>query len=328
MSIPTERTFVDVGAHKFKAHLVLEPAAGAIREEIQRLSRDDHPRPRLPGPSPVSIERSNFETLQKSEYLVCEKTDGVRVIAACIRYAGVKLMVVMDRALQVYLFPLRKVPRPMFQGTILDAELAWDKLAGKFALAVFDAVVVSGVSVSHVSVYDRLIGASKALAAYAPHPDDPALVFVKSFVPLHAPALIRPFLDTISERFDVDGVILTPTRDPVVYGRHMSMFKLKTKGRHTVDFMVGKNGELQIFDSKSKRHVTKGQMMFDIPPAKTIVECSHMGNGDPDIKFWKLVTVRVDKNAANDLVTYEATMKNMRENLCLDDVLSLFERDV
>jgi hypothetical protein len=220
----------------------------------------------------------------------------------------------------VYLFPLRKIPRPLFQGTIVDGELAWDKSRGAFAFLAFDAVTVSGVSVGHMPLYDRVIAMKKAFELHAPHEDDPAAFLIKNFIPLKTTMLIEPYLRTISEKFDVDGVILTPVLEEVRYGRHPRLFKLKTAGKHTVDFRVGDGGALGVYDPRTKQHVTVGQMMVGIPPDGTIAECSHMGNGDPSIRYWKLETVRADKKTANDVLTYEKTMLNMRENVSLKDV--------
>lgn len=322
--IPTVRATVQVCGKPFKAHHVMEPAATGIRNELRRLSLDDHPRSRLPGPNPVSIERADFQTLKTAEYVACEKTDGVRFVAACMRYEGLKIMVLVDRAMEVYLFPLRKIPRPLFQGTIVDGELAWDKSRGAFAFLAFDAVTVSGVSVGHFGLPDRIAAMKKAFELHAPHEDDPAAFSIKGFIPLKATTLIESHLREVSTRFDVDGVILTPVHEEVRYGRHPRLFKLKTVGKHTVDFIASSDGRLMVYDSRSKQHVAVGQMMVGIPAEGTVVECSHMGNGDPSIKYWKLETVRADKKTANDVLTYEKTMLNMRENIAMKDVLSLF----
>lgn len=316
----TSRATLRVCGRDLTVHHVSDPNdADAIRREIAGLALDDHPRPRLPGPNPVSIEKSDLRTIREREYVVCEKTDGVRFVAACLRYKQLNLMVLVDRAMNVYLFPLRKIPRASFQGTLIDGELAWDKIDKKFVFLAFDAVTISGVSVGHLGFYDRLTSLKKAFRVHAPHPDDPAVFRVKSFLPRYIGFMVKSHLETIADRFDIDGVILTPVDEEIRYGRHPRLFKLKTN--HTVDFLSGQDGALLVYDPKSKTHVTVGQMIVDIQPPGTIVECSHMGGGDPDVKYWKLSEVRRDKKTANDVLTYSKTMLNMREKMTLEDVL-------
>lgn len=321
---PTERSKVGVGHREFRAHKVLDPARAEFVDIVRALARDDHPRPRLPGPNPVSLERSHLRALHSREYLLSEKTDGVRFVLACFRYRDVKIAAIVDRALNVFLFPLRKVPKALFQGSLIDGELAWNKQTNSFSFVAFDAVVLSGVTVSHASLYDRVLAMKRAFSAYAPHDDDPAAFEIKSFVPLHAPALIDQFLHEVSAKYDVDGVILTPVHEEVKYGRHFGLFKLKTSGRLTVDFKCDTTGHLSVFDPKTRKHVVVGQLIVGIPDEECIVECSHMGGGDPIVKYWKLHHVRKDKTTANDILTYEKTMLNMRENVTLKDLVADF----
>ena len=320
---PTERATIDVGGRVFRAHKVLDPARQEFVNIIRSLARDDHPKPRLPGPNPVSIERAHLQKLQSQEYVLSEKTDGVRFVLAFFKYRDVNIVAMTDRALNVYLFPLRKVPRALFQGSLVDGELAWNKATESFAFVAFDAIVLCGVTVSHTSLYDRIIAMKKAFEAYVPHAEDPAAFDIKSFVPLKMTELIDPFLHEAAVKYDIDGVILTPVHEEVKYGRHFGLFKLKTHGRHTVDFKCDTAGRLSVYDPKTRQHVVVGQMIVGIPDQECIVECSHMGDGDPIVKYWKLQHVRSDKTTANDILTYEKTMLNMRENVTLQDLKSV-----
>ena len=318
--IPTTRSTIDVCGKQFRAHQVLEPVRTEFARKIRELARDDHPRFRLPGPNPVSIERAHFPALRSAEYVVSEKTDGVRFVLSCFAYNDLKIVSITDRAANVYLFPLRKVPRALFQGTLVDGELAWNKKEKAFAFVAFDAVALAGVTVSHTSLYDRVIAMKKAFETHAPHADDPASFEIKSFVPLKLTAMIEPFLRDAAAKYDVDGVILTPAHEGVKYGRHFGLFKMKTKGRHTVDFKCDTEGRLSVYDPSSSGHVVVGQLIVGIPSEESIVECSHMSGGDPEVKYWKLEGVRKDKTTANDILTYKKTMLNMRENVTLRDL--------
>ena len=43
------------------------------------ITRNGRMPPIFPGPQPVSIERVHFDKLKNNPYVVCEKTDGLRV---------------------------------------------------------------------------------------------------------------------------------------------------------------------------------------------------------------------------------------------------------
>ncbi len=327
MAIPTRHVVAaTVSGKDFKAHCVQDPATRSVLDAVRKLSLMSPTAPfKYPGPLPVSLERADVSRMKTQDYVVCEKTDGARFALVCLVHAvsdgsNLKIVALVGRKGDVYLFPLQHVPKAMYQGTVLDGELAFDKHAGRFTYVIFDALTVSGVSVGHLPLYDRLRVTHEALTHYKAHPKDPATVMIKSYVSLRAPALVRQHLDSVAARFDVDGVVFTPTRDEVRFGRHRGLFKLKTK--HTVDFLVGRDGELQVFDHARRSHVSVGKLMGPSPGVGAIVECTHMGLGDPAMDLWTLLHVRSDKTTANDVETYERTMLNMRENLTLDQVLA------
>jgi hypothetical protein len=226
-----------------------------------------------------------------------------------------------NRSQQIYLFPFRNIPRVLFQGTIYDGEICIDKRTGKFAFVVFDAVVVSGVTVSHLNLIDRLKAANRSIQEFKQSEEDPAELRFKGVVPLNAPMIIKQHLQQICEVYETDGIILTPVDEPIVYGRHFNMFKLKPAGKHTVDFIVlNSNGELGVFNSKTRSNVRVGQLTSEnIPEYGTIVECSYAGDDN-----WKLVTIREDKKQANDILTLEKTLLNIKENIKVDEVINLF----
>lgn len=313
----TQPTKLTIGERVMKSHLVLEPDASGIRALVADMCPGYRQPIKYPGPSPVSIERASLSRL-RNEYLVCEKTDGMRAALLCVRYNGLKIVALLDRKMDVYLFSLRKVPRALFQGTLLDCELAWDKVEDDLVLLVFDAVVVSGVHVGHTDLYRRLAAARNGLTEYSRDPADPARVAIKGFVPLTARILAEQHLEDAARRYDIDGIILTPAREPVKFGRHMTLFKLKTK--HTVDFLLGRRSELCVYDPATGTHVAVGTLARGKAPEGSIVECRHLGGGDPAVRQWALVAVRTDKNTANDRVTFDKTMLNERENISMHEL--------
>ena len=74
---------------------------------------------RFPGPQPISIEKKHITLLSKNDYLVCEKTDGVRHFLICFTDCqNRKICALVNRSFDYTLYPLT-VPRD----TLLDGEL-------------------------------------------------------------------------------------------------------------------------------------------------------------------------------------------------------------
>lgn len=298
---------------------------------LKDMACDDVKSSRFPGPNPVSLDTTHFDALRREPYYLCEKTDGVRFLLLCCSLPAhavttrseapiVNLVVLVDRALSFYLLPIQKMPKAMFQGSLLDGELAWNRTARRWDFLVFDAIIVSGIPVLNGSLVDRIAASHKALSVYAAVPaKDPVRLGIKTFVPCSRFGDVEAHLATASTSYEIDGVILTPAAAPVVYGRHGGMFKLKFGSRHTVDFVVGQDGRsLAVFDAGA--HVTVGALRPEISaPPGAIAECTRCGDGT-----WNLMLLRTDKTTANDMFTYQKTLLNMREKLTIDHVRRLF----
>ena len=313
------------GSAALRLHKVADDGyAAQIKAAIKDLASDDHRSMRFPGPNPVSLDTSHFPALRAQPYYVCEKTDGVRFLMVCCTLPGpnnqvFKVCALVDRALTAYLLPLRHVPKAMFQGSLLDGELVWNKVRQRWDFLVFDAVCVSGVPVLNDTLKDRLHAAHRALAVYKWDAKDPVAVGVKAFVNCSKTDDIDAHLAQASARYDVDGIILTPAITPVVYGRHNGMFKVKFDSKHTVDFLVGPDGmDLQVFDAG--RHVSVGRLSTHVSPG-AVAECC---TSNPAAGTWDLVIVRTDKTTANDMLTYKRTLLNMQEGLTLEHVKRVF----
>lgn len=297
--------------------------ADGIVTEMHALVGDPPPSvPRFPGPNPVSLERAHLPTLRPDRYWICEKTDGTRCAMLCVTYRGHRLVVLLDRKLTAYVLPLRRVPKALFQGTVLDGELAFDKVSNQHQFMVFDAVMVSGIPVFHKPFSYRLADVRLALRDYRPDAGDGVGVRVKGFDSLARLPEFVGRLDAIRRHFDIDGVVLTPEDGHVAFGRNMRMFKLKAFGgraAHTVDFLAAEEGGLSVFDAG--RHVVVGKIAADwmsscVPPAPgSVVECTCAEDGT-----WVPVCIRTDKKTANDLFTYQKTLLNIQEALALEDL--------
>lgn len=332
---PLNTQFVDTPFGLMLHRVVGQHAQGIVRamqdlvenaEDLKQASTH----PRFPGPNPVSLERAFLDALDPRDYWICEKTDGTRCALVFVVYLGHRIAALVDRNLHVYLLPLRTVPEVWFQGTVLDGEVAHDKQAMRHRYLVFDAVMVSGVPRFHRPLSDRLGALGTAMRDYRTHPADAVSVVIKRFFRLEALASFQSSLPSIRGQYDVDGVVLTPESDQVVYGRHMRLFKLKPFGgpaAHTVDFLLAADGvTLQVY-AGGGRHAAVGALAErwggDGGGGGVVVECAP---ADAGATSWRVVKPRTDKSTANDTFTYEKTLLNIREALTLDDLMACLKK--
>ena len=272
----------------------------------------------FPGPNPVSIERADYSKFWNQPYHITEKTDGVRALMMIVDVHGLHVSIVFDRTLTPYLFPIHDMPRALYQGTVFDGEIVFDKIESKWVFLCFDALNIAGVPVFHLPFSERLRIISISLQFYKPSPSDPGIIRPKMFMPFvkEVEPAFTAHVEAMRERYDVDGVIFQPELDRVTYGRHDNLMKLKTT--HSVDFLV-KNGKLNIFDETTRRNKVIGTPtgpLAHLATEGTIVECVPDGGA-----HWKVLAVRTDKHTSNNKFTLEKTLLNIQEALTLRDVL-------
>jgi hypothetical protein len=300
-----------------------------LRQAISTALRDpgDPPGPLgFPGPQPTSIDsKSHFETIRTGRYGVATKTDGVR--ACLFMYdisPGVHLLSLFDRKMdQPYGVFIQHVPNALCQGhgTILDGELVKNIATGRWTFLVFDVVMLASFPQFHKPFMERMSGIEAALRmAYHPADRDTIVLDIKRFVPLNEAPLNGAHLN--DPRFKNDGFVFMPYDDPIVFGHHEKLFKLKTT--HSIDFLY-RGGVLMIYNQSSKRYVKAGTLdqPADIPDG-VIVECVlHTYHVSPAKRVWKLLMVRPDKDKSNSSHVLEKTLVNIRENLRYGDIRQL-----
>jgi hypothetical protein len=273
---------------------------------------------KYPGPSPVSIMRSDMPKLSKETYLAAEKTDGVRFGMMFAVYGSANICVAFDRKLEFFIAPIQRIPTALFQGTVLDGEMAWNTAVRRWEYLVFDAIYISGIPVFAKTFTDRLLTIGKALGPYEYTPAHDAFAMsVKEFVPLKRFGDVQRKME--SSQYAADGLVMVPDAQPVVYGRHMGYFKWKTK--HTIDFILGDRNQLLTYDSSAKKLVPFGKLAAKVPHATAkkgdVLECTLV---DHSKKTFEIVIVRTDKTTANDVFTATKTVENSMENITLIDI--------
>lgn len=274
----------------------------------------------FPGPQPISIERQHFGILKRNEYVVCEKTDGIRHALLAVMYGEKKMCVLVDRSQEMYLLPLN-LPRAMFQGTVIDGELV--KTDDGWHFMVYDCLLVSNKHVGHLDLLKRIEEVSGPIAGIMKLAKDPARVKIKKFWPL------EQFHEFAQQKFPykTDGVVFTPVREPVRIGTHETLFKWKPRDDNTIDFQlkwrhdrwglyVQEKGNL-IFESEVFSHQVEDVELKE----DTIVECQYIHWEWP--RWWKPISIRTDKVHPNNRRTFYRTLTNISENIELKEFAHL-----
>lgn len=306
---------VRYGLHlQLHLHRVLGSDRTALLAQLATMANSKDPT-RFPGPNPCSLERADFAKLTEQSYFVCEKTDGVRFLLVCCEHGGRKVSAIVDRALTVYLLPMLAMPTAMFEGSIVDCELAYNKTLNCPQLLAFDAYVVSGVPISRLPFSHRVQALQRAMSVYKASPGDPVSLTMKRFLPTFMFNNYAELAQSAAASYDIDGLVLTPETSQVTLGRWPDLLKLKTK--HTIDFYVGANGvDLCVYTKPG--HVAVERARGPLQPG-AVVECLRAADG-----LWDVVCVRTDKTTANDRLTYEKTLLNMQENITIEELAAVF----
>lgn len=268
----------------------------------------------FPGPQPISIERFHMPQLKDKEYAVCEKADGVRMLALWTRTPTERISVLMDRSGKVIPFTMKGVLPKFYEGTLLDVEVLEDN-----RMLVFDAARVCGIPCNAVNLWDRqdLIGkwVSKVLRVKS----DPYRLVHKRHVPLEEPTKL------LEKKWDygIDGLIFTPVHVPLQMGTQKDMFKWKPKHLITIDFKVeqgtAKNSwKLYLQERGELVHKESIKSVHSLLVPGAITEFKKDKKGK-----WVPTRHRPDKVLPNSVYTYHRTLVNIEEDIEDHELLGL-----
>lgn len=273
---------------------------------------------RFPGCQPISIERRHFRTLTSCDYVVTEKTDGVRQFVVALKIGPQKKTFLVNRSFDIVEIPLRLSARA-YDGTILDAELLG------VHLFVFDAIYMDGAPCGHLDFLSRLERLEQFMIHVISMTNDPYKLRLKQF---HVFSDFAHFMDVylpqVATEVQVDGVIFIPVKETVKMGTHETMFKYKNLEKNTIDFKLEWDHTRTVWRMYLQ---DKGKPVYELDtPANEpwfksgmVVECAY----DAERDAWIPQFERTDKNFPNNRRTYYRTLVNIKENLQLDDFKEL-----
>ncbi|KAF2277011.1 mRNA-capping enzyme subunit alpha [Westerdykella ornata] len=244
-----------------------------LREQVATLLMRDNTR--FPGAQPVSFARHHIEELQRTEYFLCEKTDGIRCLLFLYFLEDAAgnfqpLTFLIDRKNNYYevqppfRFPHYRFPNDADKylfSTILDGELVHDRVPGqpkpRLIFYVFDALVIDGQRVTDRPL-DKRLGYMRD-QVFKPHAHwlarnngvplggtEPFRVKEKQMFP---PYSIRDMFEVILPKLPHgnDGLVFTCKTTPYRFGTDPHILKWKPPHENTIDFKL-RLGSFPLFD--------------------------------------------------------------------------------
>jgi mRNA guanylyltransferase len=261
--------------------------AQPLKEAVANLLERDNLR--FPGAQPVSFAREHVAELQRNEYYMCEKTDGLRVLLFLWWQEGPNgdfepVTFLIDRKNNYYNVqpPLRiphferpNDPGPFLFGTILDGELVHDYYPGEAAprlnYYLFDCLAINEQNVTGRTLNKRLgrlhdwvikiyeASLTRKFGKNTISPDDLKPFALKAKKTYPAYGLEDMFNNILPNlRHGNDGLIFTCMSTPYQFGTDRHILKWKPPHENTIDFKL-RLGEFPLIDP----HDGEDGLMFD-----------------------------------------------------------------
>ncbi|KAK4541303.1 hypothetical protein LTR36_008061 [Oleoguttula mirabilis] len=243
----------------------LSHVGSKIGGEDYRLQRDsvadllNRPTTGFPGAQPVSFARHHLQELQKEDYFLCEKTDGIRCLLYLSQFIdehgqAVETQFLIDRKNDYYYIARDAMHIPpegddlgaFHIGTLFDGELVLQKTrAGtRVAYLIFDMLAIDGENIMN-KPFDKRFERAR-LFFYKPYrkfaekyADDVAAqpfdIQLKDFqLPYGAEMMFKDVMPRLPH--GNDGLIFTCVTTPYTSGTDRHILKWKPPHENTIDF--------------------------------------------------------------------------------------------
>lgn len=216
----------------------------------------------FPGAQPVSFSAKHLVELQKEDYYVCEKTDGIR----CLMYFTSgdpdsdtpEVHYLIDRKNDYRYVPQLHFPLPndeTFQsfhvGTLVDGELVMDTYedgSTQLKYLVFDCMVLDGKSLMHRTLDKRLAYFKENVlkpynAMYKKYPEEKqhrifAVEDKSTQFSYGIEMMFREIIPKVKKIHGNDGLIFTCRSTPYKIGTDEHILKWKPPSENTIDFRM------------------------------------------------------------------------------------------
>ncbi|TPX65677.1 hypothetical protein SpCBS45565_g05002 [Spizellomyces sp. 'palustris'] len=236
-----------------KIGIGVDPAYSAeLRNRIKDLLNWKHDG--FPGSQPIALQHNNLQALEREDYFVCEKSDGVRYLMLLMVTQKGPATFMIDRKNEFHYVDM-KFPLPKQVGevtkyhnqTLLDGELVVDVEGSHRTLTylVFDLLTSHGERHLH-ETYNRRLGFFQrdVLAPYEHylkyHPEarntQPFRIRIKTQQRSYGMHVV--FDEIARQKHGNDGLIFTPVNLPYTPGTCHKLLKWKPPEQNTIDFKI------------------------------------------------------------------------------------------
>ncbi|KAG6335849.1 hypothetical protein ID866_3239 [Astraeus odoratus] len=229
-----------------------------LKNHVAQLCQLDHDRRvSFPGSQPISFALSHLDELEKRDYWVCEKSDGVRVLFFLQTEpgGGSQAVYLIDRHNAYYevvgfWFPQPDKPKASLMDTILDGELVIDvdpqTQRETLRYLAFDCLVFNGENVMSKTLDKRYWRLKEQF--YLPWSRAiKELPGLRNRIPFDIKVKSISFSYGIEDVFRItipslqhgnDGLIYTCTETPYVPGTDPNILKWKPPSENSIDFKL------------------------------------------------------------------------------------------
>lgn len=314
-----------------------EPVSGKVTEQLlrvlQKLFEANTPDfifnpKKFIGSHPVSFSREHFAESQ--DYLVCEKSDGVRYLLFLPEIPNIRGVnecqgFLIDRKNLFWKINVL-IPASILKGhSLFDVELVLDHETDR-RLLVFDTLFINSICFMHNNYWERLQSAWYNLV----YPIRESGIKSKRSIDIYLKDFFRTsdvdFLwHRVCEKLPhkCDGLIFTAVHADYIIGSNQNILKWKPNDLNTVDFYIKQTaqGVYYLCTFSGKTHEKFDEMLVSEMPGLAegmIVECYR------DQNKWRVYKVRSDKNTENTTETARRVLKSIEDNVSIDEIITHF----
>ena len=282
----------------------------------------------FPGPQPVTVEKKDIESLKNNDYMVCEKSDGERYVLLLINVDSKPMCFMINRNNDLYFMNL-SFKKEVFEGSIFDGELIKTK-NGNWNYLIHDCMIYNGSNFTqkphnlrYACIMDFIV------KRYVNNKIDCFNIKTKIFY-CYGKLLDKTWehiLKTTENK--IDGLIFTPVKNPIIFGRDYSLLKWKEPDNHTMDLLVKIKSKKTIFlyghnnylfktiDTKNVNYSIINNYLSDNNITGGIIEFKYSVNDE----IFTPYRIRLDKDKPNGEITITNTLKNITEALKICDLV-------
>ncbi|VEU22314.1 DEKNAAC103493 [Brettanomyces naardenensis] len=253
----------------------------------------------FPGSQPVSFTRDHLHhNLMETDYLVCEKSDGLRVLMLVLtnQDTGEEGTFLINRENEYFMVPGFHFPRTnknfdtSHNGTILDGELVYSTNPNtgvrEVRYLIFDCLAMDMASVMHKNLWKRLYHAQHEfhkpyMELRRAYPEACShFPFKLDFKNMTQPFKIdKIFREMKNLTYVSDGLVLTCCDSPYSPGTDQTLLKWKPAEENTIDFKIAVEFPKYVDSELPKHDPNREYPNYDAKPEFKL--CVWKGGNDP-----------------------------------------------